>query len=277
MLKKFNFTLVKFTSAFFPAYMAQMAVNRFSSPRRFERTELELACFERGRQYEFASGRIANICGETEQADQPLIILVHGWESRGTTFYMMIETLVAQGYKVLAWNAPAHGASPGKKTQIYDMAKALAEDLIASKLSPKAIVGHSMGGALMGVLHKYLNLPPIVVIISAPSKFKRVFWPKFKSYGMSDKAVKICFEQIEAMGGHSLDNISLYNSTLFKGRSVLVVHDENDREIPFSEFTSLQPFWPTATFHPTQGLGHRRILRDAALADTITLYIQQNL
>ncbi len=272
--------LLLFTKAYSivsPNLMAKLAVDRFCSPRRYERSAEENLCFQKGKQVDFASGRIANIWGENGEENQPLILLIHGWESRGTAFYAIIEALVKQNYKVLAWNAPAHGASPGTKTQIFAMALALVEDLKEKQLAPHAMLGHSMGGAMLGLLNKYMNLPKCLVIISAPTFVRGVFSKTFKKYGMSDKAVAKSFELINAKGEYSVDEVSLVNSDLYKDKAVLVIHDENDKEVPFEEFTNLKNVWKEAVFYPTIGLGHRRIIRDEKLAKHIALYIRDNI
>ena len=42
----------------------------------------------------------------------------------------------------------------------------------------------------------------------------------------------------------------------------LVVHDRGDREVPFEHGETLARSWPGARLMVTEGLGHRRILRD---------------
>src|SRR5438552_3917150 len=45
--------------------------------------------------------------------------------------------------------------------------------------------------------------------------------------------------------------------------ALLVVHDRGDREVPFVHGDRLAATWPGAQLRATEGLGHRRILRDA--------------
>lgn len=274
MLKKITLLFIQILSFISPSLTANIAINRFSKPRRFPRSEQEMAIFKRGRQFEFQSGRIANIWGENGNSDQELVLLVHGWESRGTTFYKLIDALIAQNFKVIAWNAPAHGASPGDKTQIFDMAKALQQDMKTHNLAPKAMVGHSMGGVIINLLHKYITLPQNITIISSPTNMRPIFQKLFKKYKISERAIQLVLKQIDTFGEFTLDEISLVNSDLDLTKNILVVHDEDDKEIPFSEFLRLQLLWKNADFHATQGLGHRRILRDTALANIITNHIK---
>jgi pimeloyl-ACP methyl ester carboxylesterase len=49
---------------------------------------------------------------------------------------------------------------------------------------------------------------------------------------------------------------------------LLVVHDEQDREVPISHGESFAAGWPGARFLRTKGLGHQRILRDADVVAT---------
>uniref|UniRef100_A0A2A4YQY4 Serine aminopeptidase S33 domain-containing protein n=1 Tax=OCS116 cluster bacterium TaxID=2030921 RepID=A0A2A4YQY4_9PROT len=274
MLKKYIPTFINILSSISPNIGANLAINLFSRPRRFERNELELALFHEGTQITFASGRRATIWGDK---DAPLIFLCHGWESRGTQFHVIIRALLKQNYQVIGWNAPAHGASPGRKTQVLSMTLALIEDLASAKLVPIAFIGHSMGGAIIGLLHRYIKLPKILVFISAPTNIRTIFNKYFATIRLSPKAQKLMIDKINSLSQHSIDSISLINSDIYKDRAPLIVHDENDKEVPFSEFTNLQNIWPNGEFHATQGLGHKRILRDEALAETIAAFVKENL
>jgi pimeloyl-ACP methyl ester carboxylesterase len=54
---------------------------------------------------------------------------------------------------------------------------------------------------------------------------------------------------------------------------VLVVHDEGDEIIPFAEGQQIAAAWPGAVLHATRGLGHNRILRDAAVVQAAVEFI----
>ena len=59
-----------------------------------------------------------------------------------------------------------------------------------------------------------------------------------------------------------------------RGR-LLVVHDENDREVPIACGEAIANAWPGAELVRTRGLGHQRILRDATTLQTITRFVAQ--
>ena len=57
------------------------------------------------------------------------------------------------------------------------------------------------------------------------------------------------------------------------GDDVLIIHDRLDREIPWTEGRDLAASSPNAELWTTEGLGHRRVLRDASVTDAAVDFI----
>jgi len=57
--------------------------------------------------------------------------------------------------------------------------------------------------------------------------------------------------------------------------ALLVVHDDADSEVPIACGEAIARAWPGATLIRTHGLGHRRILRDAATLEATTRFVSQ--
>jgi pimeloyl-ACP methyl ester carboxylesterase len=53
----------------------------------------------------------------------------------------------------------------------------------------------------------------------------------------------------------------------------LVVHDRHDREIPFDEGRRIAQAWPDVRLITTDGLGHRRLLRDPGVVDAVVRFV----
>lgn len=275
MLKQLIPFIINTIAIFSPKLAAKIAIELFSRPNRFDRNEEEQALFKQARQIHFASGQIANEWSSDFEQALPIVFLCHGWESRATAFHKLIPALIANKFHVIAWNAPAHGASPGNNTNLYKMSRALLEDLEQSKIKPVAFVGHSMGGAIFGLLNKSISLPKSIVIMSAPTDINGIFNRYFSLLRLNPKAQTLVLEHINNLDNFTLDDISLINSDIYQDRSIMVIHDKTDKEIPYSDFERLETKWSDAIFYPTEGLGHRRILRDTSLANTITEHILQ--
>ncbi len=53
----------------------------------------------------------------------------------------------------------------------------------------------------------------------------------------------------------------------------LIIHDEQDREIPFEGGEALSKVWKNSKLVRTNGLGHRRILRDSQVISKAVEYL----
>ena len=80
----------------------------------------------------------------------PLVVLVHGWNGRGSQLGAFVEPLLQAGFQVVAFDAPGHGASAGSTSSLVDFANAFdaVVDAVKPFLQPlHGVVAHSMGGA----------------------------------------------------------------------------------------------------------------------------------
>ncbi len=215
-----------------PNCAAHLALKIFLRPRAKPRTAEELDFLVTGQRHTFASGRVAHSWGKG-----PVVLLLHGWESQGSTFYKLIPRLVESGYRAVAWDAPAHGQSPGKRTNVPDYAISLAQDLNQQLFDPPvALLGHSFGGASMSILSKIHDMPPKLVIVSAPTKVADVFDHFAKMIGLGHKANQRFIQLAESTAGYSLGECSLINNDLSVERDVMVSHDRVDDLIPYADF-----------------------------------------
>ena len=65
-----------------------------------------------------------------------------------------------------------------------------------------------------------------------------------------------------ASAGLPLEALRLERLAAGRDAGLLVVHDREDREVPLAHGEALAATWPAARLRVTEGLGHRRILRD---------------
>ena len=77
------------------------------------------------------------------------VLLLHGWRGRASQFAPLVRELVSEGFHVVSFDAPAHGDSTGRRTDIRDWIEAT-EQLQRAHGRFSAIVGHSFG-ALAGL------------------------------------------------------------------------------------------------------------------------------
>ena len=197
------------------------------------------------------------------EASRPAILLAHGWESNAGAMRTFIAPLVQQGYRVIAFDAPAHGKSTGRSTTIYDYSGALQS--ISEAFGPiDGIIAHSLGAvASILMLGREAKLGvKKVVMLGAPSNMVDIIqsWGEF---------LQIPTNVIAQMRQRIIDRIGLPLDALTLERSVaniaipgLIIHDENDTIVPYENALALHKQWRSASLTATQGLDHLGILHN---------------
>jgi len=261
--------LFKLMSFISPSLAAQKALKIFMHPRRKDRSDEEMQFLQTGKQISFSSGRKARMWGQG-----PVIWLIHGWESRCSTFLKLTPLLTEKGYTVVAWDGPAHGDSPGDSSHVAKNAKALAEDMDEALFEKAvAILGHSFGGATLAVLNKIYKMPAKVVICSAPTRIQNIFKNFAKMIGLNKKATAKFIHLAESGSGYSLKEGSLVSNDISQSSDVLVIHDKEDDVITFSDFEKLEKTWQSGQFIATENLGHRLTIKDDEILKTIVEFM----
>ncbi len=270
-MKKLIPKLFKLLSWLSPGLAAKLATKLFTHPRRKPRSQEEMQFLQTGKQITFNSGRKARVWGKGK-----VVWLVHGWESRGSTFYKLIPKLVDNGCQAIAWDGPAHGDSAGKYSSVPENARALLEDLNQGLVEkPVAFIGHSFGGATMAVLAKLCDLPQKVVLASAPTQIKNVFTNFAKLIKLSIKATDVFIARAEQETGYSLQEVSLTHNDLSLKSQVLIIHDKADEVIDYADFEALKKAWKGGEFLTTQNLGHRLTIKDDKILEKVVRFINK--
>ena len=79
-------------------------------------------------------------------APGPTVVLIHGWGSHAARFGSFIAPLRAAGFSVIGIDAPAHGESPGRLSDLPRFRDSLAAVLRAHD-PIYAVIGHSLAAA----------------------------------------------------------------------------------------------------------------------------------
>ena len=256
-----------------PGVAHKLSYKMFFSPVRFDRPEREKSIRTKATKFSLViSGKETAFYSWGDEAN-PLIVLVHGWMGRATQFHSLIEALVSNSYRVIAFDGPAHGESKGRSTDLRDFSAALQN--INETYGPiKMAVGHSFGGvAVLYAIEKGLDLEN-AILISSPSigdDIIKQFVSQMNGTSATGEAFKrsikrkFGFEFNELSASHIIKRINL--------NSLLLVHDYKDNDVPISHAELLKELFPAAKTIFTTGLGHTRILRDQATVEKIVKYI----
>ena len=246
-----------------------LAERLFTTPRRYARPARERAVLASGTRFSVdVRLRSPRWAGKTTEVAAwrwgigPTVLLVHGWEGRGSQLGAFVEPLVAAGMSVVTFDAPAHGDSRGSRLYLTDHADALAD--VAAAVGPvHALVAHSFGAAATLLAHARAGLDVPRNVMIAPNVLIDDAIHKFARTVALDDRDRSRFEQhLASASGVPLEALAVERLVAHRESALLVVHDRGDREVGVRHGDRLAATWPNAQLVLTDELGHRRILRD---------------
>ncbi|MEE2643289.1 MAG: alpha/beta hydrolase [Myxococcota bacterium] len=236
-------------------------------PRRYPRPQREAERLESAERHkihfegkEVAVWRWRPSVSTQTLSTAPQLLLVHGWEGRGSQLAAVVPAMLARGWQVLAVDAPGHGESAGRSLSAPEYAAVLLQ-VERSFGSFSGIIAHSFGSiATTLALRQGLRCERLA-FIGAGIWVDETLDRLGLIIGCSTKLVREAL-QLRARN-EGINWRVLFADELYQEQStpLLVIHDRGDREIPFSLVSRLQAAWPTSELKATEGLGHRRILR----------------
>jgi pimeloyl-ACP methyl ester carboxylesterase len=207
------------------------------------------------------------------------VYLVHGWGGSAAQLGAFVEPLVAAGYRVVAFDAPSHGASePGpsgpRKGTLLELAAALRA--VAAVHGPAhAVVAHSLGCAAAALAlrdglaaGRAVLVAPFVDVVPYTHEFAR-------RLGFGERVRERMVRRFERRLGVPMSHFELTGmARQMTPPPALVVHDRDDRETTWSSGRDLSRAWPAARLLTTSGLGHRRILSDAKVVAEVVRFVR---
>lgn len=203
----------------------------------------------------------------------PLVLLVHGWSGRGLQFGALVEPLVRQGYRVVTFDAPAHGHSPGRHVSFPAIAEIIGH-IIARSGPLHAIVAHSAGCTPALLAAQHASTLRRVVCISPFASLRSPLRDMYRKLRVSARVAEAHERRLMAQYGEALyETYSPQCLVRAVTAAGLIVHDAEDPETAPSEAETLLRAWPGAKLMVTHGLGHYRLLRDPAVVREIAGFI----
>ncbi|MDI6034218.1 alpha/beta hydrolase [Flavobacterium sp. LB2P84] len=201
------------------------------------------------------------------------ILLVHGWSGRGTQLFKIADELLKAGYSTISFDAPAHGKSPGKTTIMVDFIATILE--IDKQFGPfEAAIGHSLGGmSVLNAIKKGLKVNHAVVIGSGDivEDIMDDFVAKLELRPIISTLLRLHFEK---KYGEKMNSYSAFLAAKETTIPVLVIHDNNDPEVPVKAGIHIHKYLKNGELLLTDGLGHRKILGNNKVIEKTVQFIQ---
>lgn len=209
----------------------------------------------------------------TWEARGPTVLLAHGWQGRASDLSAMAEPLRARGFRVVAVDFPAHGASTGGRTILPEMAAAL-RAVASLQPSLHAVVAHSFGCVVTALAMRQGMGCERVVFLAGPSDMDPYFTTLERALGMGPRGRRAFRERLtRVLNGAGVPGLDI--TELVRGFRIplLIVHSADDREVPLAASRRLEEVWEGAERLQVEGLGHRRLLRNPAVVSRVVEFV----
>ena len=210
------------------------------------------------------------------EAYHPKVLLVHGWSTTARSMTHFTDLLLKNNYQVISYDALRHGDSQNSFSDLASWADSV-QAVMAHSGEVECIIAHSFGGAAVTVASK-LGLNTKKLALVAPIHDISAVANDFaKRLGISEDIIK---SMRDYTWNHNRTNFEKYGKnwqdivTSDFHVPTLIHHDKEDREIPIKHSELLCEKWKWVELKTTQGLGHRKILDDDAVAQNILAFIQ---
>jgi pimeloyl-ACP methyl ester carboxylesterase len=263
----------KFLEAISPKLATLFAAKLFSTPLKHKIPKRELEMDKNALQQKILVPSLKKeIVVYQYGKGEKKILLVHGWSGRGTQLVKIADEFINLGFQTISFDAPAHGKSKGNSTLLTEFIAAILE--IEKQFGPfEFAIGHSLGGmSILNAIKQNLKVKKAVIIGSGDSVQDIIdhFIKKLQLKPKYGTLLKIYFEK---KNNTMMDSYSAYQAAKEVKIPILIIHDENDDEIPVNAAYHIQKHLQHSKIVITKGLGHRKILGDKTVIENIKSFL----
>jgi pimeloyl-ACP methyl ester carboxylesterase len=255
-----------------PGVAARWAETIFCRPPRHEPRASEEAFLATGERFTVRSEN--QEIAVWSWGSGPVVAMTHGWGGRAGRFSSMAGALVASGFRVVLFDAPAHGASMGRQASLPQFSRALLE--VGAAVGPVyGLVGHSLGGAAVSLaMHQGLAAERAVLL--APPADVFLFSHAFAEHlRIPPRARSVMQQNLETRLQVSWEELHIPTLARSMKADALIIHDQQDPDVPHEHGRQIADAWPGAQLFTTNGLGHRAILRNPEVIRRTLAFLQE--
>nr|WP_297309675.1 alpha/beta hydrolase [uncultured Flavobacterium sp.] len=265
----------KLLSFFSDKLAIQFALKLFVTPIKFPTPKRELNMEKKSKIFplELPTAKkdftVYEIVGGPKKA-----LFIHGWNGRGTQLATIAKELAEMNYTIVSFDAPGHGKSsknPALMTDFIEAAFVLERYYKEFDL----IIGHSLGGmSTINALGRGFKAKK-AIIIGSGDEIQNIIKDFVIGIGLKEKIsekFKIAFEEKYQ---EKIENYSVHKQVEKVDIPVLIIHDKNDLDVPYSAAENIHKYAKNSKLILTNKLGHRKILGDSKVIDEIKKFITE--
>ena len=280
-VKPWQMQLVRFTfqtlGRVAPKTMAQQAYKIFATPRwRAKHTRTD-AIIDSAKVSDFPFNDFTVKLYDWGQVGDPIILLAHGWESRGTALRMYVKPLLEKRYRVVAYDAVGHGDSSGERNNLVTNAKTITA-IVHHFQGIYGAIGHSFGCSSLVYALQYVDNTLAIeklIFLAVPHKTKKIMEGFFKMIDAPNSMKRAFYDHIEGINGRKIEDIDAAKAfSEVKVGELLLVHDRYDDVTSLDAAENVVHQWDNARLLITEGYGHFRLAKNPDVIKRIVDFIE---
>lgn len=265
----------KFLTAVSPFLATRFAARLFLTPFRYKLPAREKEMDKKSKQEPLRIPSIRRDIIVYHYGSSPKkILLVHGWSGRGTQLAVIAKALLKQGYSIVSFDAPAHGKAPGKISMMPFFSEAV--HFLEEKYGPfEAAIGHSLGGmAALKAVKEGLKIKKLV-IIGTGNSVTDITKDFARNMNLNAEVAQRMKKYLNSKFNADMEELSGAVSAKKVTIPTLVIHDENDVDVPVDAAHEIKKNLKDGEIFITNELGHRRILGNEKVISRITDFLTE--
>lgn len=259
-----------------PRLVADRAYQQLTQPQVRKLREHELAVLAKATKTRLPFQQFEIQLYQWGDGGEPLL-LIHGWEGQAGNFAEWIEPLLAAGFTVHAFDAPSHGLSSRGGASLFEFGQ-LVEQLI-DRFGATKLLSHSFGG--VATTFALTDRPDLTIerygILTIPNRFLDYVEDTARKFSMTQKVQQRLLDRVQRETGYDPATlvVSEFVQHIDSVQAALLIHDREDRVIPFSKAEAVAAAWPPVELVPVSGTGHFRILRTPEVIERMVGWLAQ--
>jgi pimeloyl-ACP methyl ester carboxylesterase len=207
------------------------------------------------------------------EKDQRLVLLVHGWGGHRAQLSSFVKPLLAEGFRLVSFDAPAHGDVPGTQASGYQIAEAM-RTVVDKVGMPYAVIAHSLGTMSVTVALEDWLKPQKLVFFGPMRRLEDTLAPFVTiNHFPEEMAAELRAVTEEVFGADVWLRTSLDLILPKVQIPALIFHDRDDETTPYISGVGVARAWPTARLVTTHGLGHRGALKNPDVIRQVVNFI----
>jgi len=203
------------------------------------------------------------------------VLIAHGYASFAYKFEQYITPLLKMGFRVLAFDAPAHGQSEGKHIHVVIYQEAIHQ--IMQQAGPvHHFIGHSLGALTLSMIAEQVDQAESrkFILIAPATKTTTTFANFFKMMHLNEVTIAAFLKEVSNRTNFSVEHFAADRALTNYQGPLLWVHDEKDFVCPYEDIIDFkEKAQNNIKFLITNGLGHNKVYKTAEVIDQIMAFL----